>query len=118
MRSSSGESRRSDVVPIPDVSTTLIDFGIATIKKNPVPTGAYIIGVLICLLFSGTALTLDQSSEFNKDMRNIDYEALGDAYASMEASRHSYSQSKGYHHFLIYFLCNLRITSFSMSLLM
>ena len=89
------ENRRTDVVPIPDISTTLIDFGISTIKKNPIPTGAYVVGVLICLLFSGTALSMEQTSEFNKDISSIDFDALGDAYASMEASRHSYSRSKG-----------------------
>ena len=33
------------------LSTALIDVGINAVKRNPVPSGLYVIGILLCLFF-------------------------------------------------------------------
>lgn len=87
---------RGHVVQVPDVSTVLIDAGIRAIKRNPVPVGSYILGVVICIFFSGLALSTHQQEDFQHDIQKIDYEQLELTFIDMETSRRDYYNSKGW----------------------
>ena len=77
-------------------STALIQVGIKVIKKNPITVSSYLLGLLICLLFSGFALTIEQKLNFEKDLSKIDYQSLDRITTRYETLNEKYLQSKGF----------------------
>jgi hypothetical protein len=90
------------------ISTALIDLGIKTIKKNPVPVGLYFIGILICLFFSGTPPTIEQEKMYNSAMMSIDHHSIGKAAQSLNDADYFYRKSKGW------FSCDKKCQSFKL----
>jgi hypothetical protein len=66
------------------------------VKKNPVIVGSYVIGLALCLFFSGIALTIDQRDGFERDLSSIDYVALDEASTRYEAAYERYRQTQGF----------------------
>ncbi len=82
-------------------SDIIITSGTNFIKKHPVPVAAYVVGLLLCLLFNGISLSENQRKEFYKDVSNIDYLELEGAAMDVELASRRYSNSKGW-----FFTCN------------
>jgi hypothetical protein len=77
-------------------SGALINLGVTVAKKNPVIVSSYVVGLLLCLFFSGISLTLDQRAGFEKDLSAIDYVSLDEATTRYEVAYERYRHSQGF----------------------
>jgi hypothetical protein len=77
-------------------SGALINVGITVAKKNPVLVSSYVVGIVLCLFFSGIALTLEQRAGFEKDLSSIDYVSLDEATTQYEVAYERYRHSQGF----------------------
>jgi hypothetical protein len=77
-------------------STALIDLGVNVVKKNPVKTGLYLVGLLICFLFNGFQVTEDVKIRYEEEIESVDYRGLEMAKTSMLKARHRYHSSRGW----------------------
>ena len=102
------ESQNSQVQRTADVdmSTIILKTGVNIVKKNPIVVSSYVIGILLCLLFSGFTLTIDQQLQYERDLSAIDFEALERASLAYEEANYLYSSSRGF------FSCDDRCTYF------
>ena len=61
-------SRRDEQIAsareIDRISTVLIDAGYIFVKRNPIPTVMYLVGILICIAFNGFAASDIQRSQY------------------------------------------------------
>eukprot|EP01041_Mallomonas_annulata_P005363 gene5363-10719_t len=90
------EERLQQARRIEDLSTILIDVGVSVIKKNPIPVGAYVFGILMCLFFSGFKVSSNQQVKFESKMRTIDYSGLDKLALELDYAEHDYRRSKGW----------------------
>jgi len=81
---------------IDDISTVLVDAGIRAVKRNPIPVGAYILGILICLCFSGFKPSVPALEHFEEKMNNVDYSSLEKITIDLDYAQHEYRRSKGW----------------------
>lgn len=79
-----------------DLSTALINLGVTVVKKNPVISASYVLGILLCLFFTGLSLTNEQTSDFEKDLRRLDYAAVADADYDFRVAEQAYKAKKGW----------------------
>lgn len=79
-----------------DVSTILINAGVRAIKRNPIPVGAYVIGVMLCLLFGGFTVSNNQKLKFEEKLQTIDYDSYERAALDLDNAEHDYRRSKGW----------------------
>lgn len=93
---SAGGGSGGNVVRMEDISTALVDVGVRWVKRNPVPVGSYLVGLALCLFFSGLSLSQTQAEAFREDLQRIDYGALEDARYEMQVAYRDYYNSKGY----------------------
>ena len=87
------------------MSTALIDVGISTVKRNPVKTGLYLLGLLLCLFFNGLELEQSQVQEYENDMRDVDFSLTDVAFEAMQRANSEYRRSAGW------FTCDARCES-------
>lgn len=81
---------------IDDLSTILIDTGIAVVKRNPIPVGFYVLGILLCLLFSGFKTPAVDEMKFQERMKNVDYNKLDKLSLELDYAQHDYRRLKGW----------------------
>lgn len=81
-------------------STFLIELGTHAVKRNPIKTSLYLVGILICLLFNGWTVTDTQRREYHQELQKLDTEGLDNAFFDMQRTYHDYYRSKGW------FTCN------------
>ena len=77
-------------------STALINLGVTVVKRHPVPTAFYAFGVLICLFFSGIAVSQQQTEEFTNLLGKLDHQALDTAEMEYLHANKLYNQHKGW----------------------
>ena len=94
-----GESERS-IVPKITVSS-VVNVGARFVKRNPVPSAAYAIGLLLCIFFTGFSMSELQKKQFYDDVSVVDYVELDKAHEAAMIWNHRYYQSKGF-----FFTCN------------
>mmetsp|Transcript_22891 Transcript_22891/g.33449 ORF Transcript_22891/g.33449 Transcript_22891/m.33449 type:complete len:99 (+) Transcript_22891:80-376(+) len=92
----SREVRLQQAERIDNMSGALVKIGVNAVKKNPVMFSSYAIGVIICIFFSGVALTIEQKNQFELDLAKIDYRSLDDATLDYEEAYRRYSNAKGF----------------------
>ena len=78
------------------VSTVLIDAGIQVIKKNPIPTGLYFVGLLLCLFFNGINPTEIQQKKYVEAINKIDSIEITNAADNFYDADAIYRRSKGW----------------------
>lgn len=79
-----------------NASTVLIKLGADVVKKNPIKTGAYLLGLLLCLFFSGLTVTQPQREAFYQDLKQIDHERLDSLQSDVQTAYGMYYRSKGW----------------------
>lgn len=78
------------------MSTAMVRFGINVVKKNPIKVSAYILGILLCLFFTGWKVTETQFESFQQKLDTLDNESLNKAAYDLERSYNNYYRSKGW----------------------
>lgn len=87
---------------VPEISASaLASAGARLVKRHPLLSGTYALGLLICLFFTGFSLTELQRREFYNDISIVDYEEIDRAHEAMLHWSHRYQQSRGF-----FFTCN------------
>lgn len=78
------------------ISTVLVDLGVKTVKKNPIKVTSYIVGLLLCLFFSGWQVTDSQRQEYHQELQKIDRQIIDDSEVALHDSYERYYSSKGW----------------------
>lgn len=81
-------------------STALITIGTRFVKKNPIKVSMYLVGVIVCLFFTGFRVTQQQREEYSQEMQKVNHEALRNAEADLHYAYSNYYRNKGW------FTCN------------
>lgn len=79
-----------------ELSTSLVNFGITRVRKNPIKVGMYFCGLLLCLLFDGFQVTDLQKSNYNKIMDKIDYRDMYDKREAVAVKYGEYVSQQGW----------------------
>mmetsp|Transcript_43046 Transcript_43046/g.31429 ORF Transcript_43046/g.31429 Transcript_43046/m.31429 type:complete len:281 (+) Transcript_43046:66-908(+) len=79
-----------------EASTALIKVGINVVKRNPIKTSLYLLGVLLCLFVSGFSVTEKQRVEYAQIYETIDNEAIFRSQMELRDSYDRYFYSKGW----------------------
>ena len=90
------EVRLQQARNLDNISTALVNAGINVVKRNPIPSAAYVFGVLICLFFSGFNVSPEMENQFHSDLRSIDYESYEKAELNFANAEDDYRRSKGW----------------------
>jgi len=77
-------------------STVLITVGVDTVKRNPIKTSLYLIGLIVCLFFNGYSVTTAQREVFYQDITTIDNQRLDDLHLQVQQANSYYYQAKGW----------------------
>jgi hypothetical protein len=90
--------QRMALAQIDEASGVLINYGIHAIRKNPVKVGVWALGLLICLLFNGVAVTREQQEKFNSSLKKVSNVevSLDDAILKMQQSEADYRMNQGW----------------------
>jgi len=78
------------------VSSQLITFGVNRIKKNPIKSSFYLLGLIVCLFINGYSVSTAEYEKFDNIVAGIDYEALSKAEARMLQAERQYYSSQGF----------------------
>jgi hypothetical protein len=82
------------------LSTVLINAGVQVVKRNPIKSSLYVLGLLLCLLFNGFSVTKTHEEAYERALDKIDYDKLYSAADTYFDARRKYEQSRGW------FSCN------------
>ena len=74
----------------------MIQFAVNKAKKHPMLVSSYTIGLLLCLFFTGVALSVEQERQFEADLQSIDYHDLNAKQRLFDKSYQEYYSSKGW----------------------
>jgi hypothetical protein len=77
-------------------STVLINAGIQVVKNNKLKVGGYILGLLLCLFFTGFKVTDVQRAEYYEELNKVDNTALYETGALLNEAYNGYHRSKGW----------------------
>jgi len=103
MSSSRRDEHIANAREIDRMSTVLIDFGYNFVKRNPIPTVLYFIGILICLIFNGFATSDLQRSQYIEALQKIDHNTIDNANYEFYNAEQNYFRSRGW-----FFTCDTR----------
>jgi len=78
------------------ISTVLVDLGVKAVKRNPIKLTSYIVGLLLCLFFSGWQVNDSQRQEYQQELQKLDRQAIHDAEDALRHSYDLYYSSKGW----------------------
>ena len=90
------QQRALQVIALERTSTILVDAGVSLIKRNPIPSGMYFIGILICLFFSGWTPNTQQTLRYEQTLDSLDPMKLDEAEAKWYRADMRYRQTKGW----------------------
>lgn len=79
-----------------DASTVMIKLGVDVVKRNPLKVGAYVVGLLICLAFSGFAITDTQRANYYHHLDSINHAPLYDVEERLVSASINYRNTKGW----------------------
>lgn len=95
-RAASPEERLRTIEQVDRISTLLIHAGVQTVKKYPVPSALYVIGLLLCLFFNGWSVTESQYRDYDNSISTIDHSKLDDLGAQLRLAHTNYYNTKGW----------------------
>lgn len=90
------QQRALQVLNLERTSTILVDAGVAAIKRNPTISSMYLIGILICLFFSGWTPNTQQTLKYEQTLDTLDPTKLDEAEANWYRADMRYRQTKGW----------------------
>ena len=90
------QQRALQVIALDRTSRILVDAGIAVVKRNPTISGMYVIGILICLFFSGWTPNTQQTLKYEQTLDSLDPLKLDEAEANWYRADMRYRQTKGW----------------------
>jgi hypothetical protein len=73
-----------------------LSVGVTIARKNPFLTSSYVLGIVVCIFFSGVSLTAEQRYQYEHDISFINFEALENAKGAHYDAQHMYSETKGF----------------------
>ena len=79
-----------------NISSELVRFGIDRIKKNPIKTSFYILGLIICLFVNGYSVSHENYQKFDSIINKIDYEKIARARDTMLKAQLEYEKRVGF----------------------
>ena len=79
-----------------DVSTAMIKIGVNVVKRNPIKVGAYVVGLLICVAFSGFAITDTQRANYYQHLDSINHVPLYEVEEKLVSASIGYRATKGW----------------------
>lgn len=85
----SQQQMRNQRQQLDEISTSLVNFGITRVRKNPIKVGMYFCGLLLCLLFDGFQVTQVQQQNYDKIMEKIDHTEM---YNKREVMANKYDE--------------------------
>ena len=100
----SREERLQTVRKLDSLSTILIDAGMNTVKKYPLPSGLYLLGLLLCLFYPGYENSPHKMREFDRSIASIDFSALDSLQLQLYSAQQKLSHSRGW-----FFTCSTPI---------
>ena len=77
------------------MSTAMLKFGAKVVKRNPMKVGSYLVGILICLFFSGFKVSENNWNTYKTHVDKIDYDTIDEAETNMKIRYDTYYRSKG-----------------------
>ncbi len=78
------------------LSTSLFRFGTNVVKRNPIKTSMYLVGIAICLLFSGVTVSDSQRNEYYREMEKLDFRRIEELRVDTQISYDRYYRHKGW----------------------
>jgi hypothetical protein len=100
--SSSRDQELSQAREFDEASTVLIKIGTGFVRRNPIKVSLYLMGVIICLIFSGWKVSMEQRQEFEEEIQKVDFELTTRLSIETDYAYNQYYRSKGW------FTCNDR----------
>lgn len=89
------------------LSTALIDAGIGLVKRNPVPSALYVLGLFLCLFFNGLDVQPKHQQAYEQSLESIDYDAYYISRDDFYRRKSEYERSLGW-----FWSCDRRCQSF------
>lgn len=77
-------------------SMALINFGTKVVKRNPIKTSMYLLGVILCLCFSGFSVTEKQRHDYAQEFAKLDHQKMAEVAAELDYSYERYYRSRGW----------------------
>lgn len=94
--SSSRDEQLATAREIDRASTVLINAGVRVVKNNKLKVGGYVLGLLLCLFFSGWKVTDTQRAEYYHELEKVDHTALYETSNLLNDAYNGYHRSKGW----------------------
>lgn len=83
---------------VQDLSNSMIRFGVSTVKKNPIKTSLYLLGLLLCLFFNGITVDEETVIEYENGVKEMakNWVAIDDAREQVYDANVLYRNSMGW----------------------
>jgi hypothetical protein len=78
------------------LSTALFRGGAAVVRRNPIKTSLYLMGIAICFLFSGLSVSESQRDDYYREMEKLDYRRIEELRADAQIAYDRYYRHKGW----------------------
>lgn len=88
------------------MSTALLRVGKEAVRRNPIKVSLYLLGVLVCLFFSGFAVSETQRGEYYAQLARVDAHRLAELRDGLDTSAELYRRHRGW------FSCDARCQIF------
>lgn len=92
----SREEQLATAREIDRTSTVLINAGVAVVKRNKLKVGAYLLGLLLCLFFTGFKVSDNQRMEYYTELDKVDTSALYETGSLLNDAYNGYHRTKGW----------------------
>ena len=89
-------SRELQAREIEQASSVLLYYGVQTIKKNPIKTSLYLLGLGICILFSGFKINAETYTKFQQKLNDIDLTQARSYESELYTIGQLYRRSQGW----------------------
>ena len=87
---------RSSATSANSISSQLVTFGINRVKKNPIKTSFYLVGLFVCLFINGYSIPNEMYDKYDKAISSINYEDVINAESDMYIAQQKYHSSQGW----------------------
>ena len=83
-----------------NLSTALINFGVKTVKRNPIKFSLYVVGAFLCFFFNGLSVSSENLTNYNYKLSTVDFHLVQSAAEDVNYNYQKYYNLKGW------FTCN------------
>ena len=89
-------AQRMMLQTIDRASDSLVNFGVNTVRRNPIKTGFWIVGLFLGFLANGFEVTPTAMKQYSQALDKIPYPELEAAHMRYMDSRRMYEHSRGW----------------------